>query len=140
MTTAHEQYYTEPEAGPRFVSYEAMDTLLRRITSGYEMTHADKQFYEFADQQDFYVCRNCTEKKGFHWNAGPYYGSDSLHWEGDFYILDEDGLETLCEPCYDEITAEPDYGPEPDHDEPLTTLEPQTRAFITFANDLLRLV
>jgi len=114
MPTAHEQYYTQPDAGPLPIRYERFDTLTTRASHGdFDFTHNDKVMLDFMNKDDFYFCRHCGEHKGWHWHAGPSDGSDMLYWRGDFFIIDEEGLDILCEPCYDELTAEPDYDDEP---------------------------
>lgn len=141
MPTAHEQYYTEPEAGPIHITWEGYEHLMR-ITSGEEaetLTHSQQCEYDFASEQDAYICRNCKEHKGWRSYWGGPNGSDSIHWEGDFYVIDEEGLDILCDQCFDEITAEPEYEDEPIHDEePISLLSVQTRALMSVMDDLFR--
>lgn len=119
MTTAHEQYYTQPEAGTIHITWDAYSNVMMAKSQDYPvaLTLYQETVYSFAEGMDTYICRDCAERKGWHSYWGGAEGSDSLNWEGDFHVLDEEGLEILCEPCFDEVTAEPDYGDEPEHEE-----------------------
>jgi hypothetical protein len=135
-TTAHDQYYTQPEGGALHITYEALNHLGWAFGEpDFEPTHAEQYLNQVGNEQDEYICRDCGEQKGWHWNAGPAHGSDSLHWRGDFYSISEDNSVILCEPCFEEVTAEPDHG-----DEPSLEYTPQERAVMTFFDELFRIL
>ena len=119
MTSAHEQYYTQPEAGTIHITWDAYaDVAWKKMANHYiRTTPHEETIYSFGNQTDAYVCRDCCEGKGWRSYWGGPYGSDSIHWEGDFHVIDEEGLEILCDECFDQVTAEPDYGDEPEHEE-----------------------
>lgn len=141
MTTAHEQYYSEPDAGAIHITWDAYERLMRK-TSGEEadtLTLHEQTIYSFADEHDAYICRSCGERKGWHSYWGGEHGSDSIHWEGDFHVIDEEGLDILCDQCFDEITAEPEYEEEPIHDEEtISHVSPYTRAMMTVIDSLFK--
>jgi hypothetical protein len=132
MTTAHEQYYTQPEAEAVHISYE----VVRRL--GWEYQNSDftptlwEKAVEFiANESDGWQCKFCDEPVGWHWfQAGD---TDACAWSGDFWSLNEDSSEVACDGCFIKVTAEPDYGDEP---EEIFTLQPHERAIIDFIETL----
>ena len=111
MTTAND-YYTQPEAEAMFISLHDVQNAEEAQYHNKTLSLREQGILHFGNQQDIYTCRQCYEKKGWHWYAGPADGSDFLSWEGDFYVTDEDGERILCEYCFADLTSG-DYDEEP---------------------------
>lgn len=138
MTTAHEQYYTQPDAGPVHITYEDIYRLGWELSDHDTVLSSSDDFInEVGNAIDTHTCR-CGENVGYHMTHGGPWSDDTLSWYGDFYVIDEDGSTVLCETCFDRVTAEPDYD-EPEHDEvPLPEYTPQERAVMAFFDSLFQ--
>lgn len=135
MTTANEYYTQNDPYDAMFISIHLIRNFELAQEDGRTLSLYQHGVLHFGNQQDVHICRDCGDRKGWHWYGGPAEGSDALIWEGNFYIVDEDGEFILCDHCYDEKYPEPEG-----HDEgpsnPLDTLPAYTLGVMDFIEKL----
>ena len=62
MTTAHDLYYSQPEANALHVTYSDIDHLGWAFGEpDFEPTLAESYLNEIGNEQDAYTCRDCGE-------------------------------------------------------------------------------